>query len=225
MRRARRARGRLAPLLLLVAAAVLSALTTVHPADALDVIYIVRHAEKQARWPEQHDAHHPLSRAGEARAQALAHRLAGVDRDAAERTAAVYASATTRALATGWPTAEALGIPLIADDRTVDSAHLPAFFDDLRRRHADDHAVLIVGHSNTVPLLLRHLGGAAGCDAKLGIASRAAGQLRIQGYDGLWRVTLTRDDAPPPGDDRAPDACSHIERRSQTAGAAPGSAG
>ncbi|MGH7485373.1 MAG: histidine phosphatase family protein, partial [bacterium] len=65
------------------------------PAAALDVIFLVRHAEKADDWPAARDldAFRPLTPAGAARAEALAVRLKG------EGIAAIYSSRTTRTLA------------------------------------------------------------------------------------------------------------------------------
>ena len=61
------------------APSLLLALIISAPAAALDVIYLVRHAEKVDDWPAAPDldAFRPLSAAGMARAEALAARLKG----------------------------------------------------------------------------------------------------------------------------------------------------
>lgn len=156
------------------------------PAAALDTLYLVRHAEK-AWWPAdgELDAFQPLSSAGVARAGALAARLksAGI--------AAIYTSRTTRTLQTGAPLAEAGGIPIAADDATIKPDRMAGFLDRLREKHGADRAVLIVGHSNTIPALLVHLGAEPDCFQRLGITGEP-GSLLIEGYEGLWRVDLKR---------------------------------
>jgi broad specificity phosphatase PhoE len=167
------------PLLLLVLLAA--------PAFALDDIYIVRHAEKADFWPADRDldAFQPLSSAGLARAEALAGRLktAGI--------AAVYTSRTTRTIETGAPLAHATHLAVTADDASTKPAEMSAFLARLREKHAADHAVLIVGHSNTVPELLAHLGAKADCFQRLGITGEP-GSLLVEGYEGVWKVDLKK---------------------------------
>lgn len=157
------------------------------PAAALDTVYLVRHAEKSAFWPSGRDldAFQPLSPAGAARAEALAARLktAGI--------AAIYTSRTTRTLATGAPLAQATGVSLTADDATTKPDQMDAFLTHLREKHAAEKAVLIVGHSNTVPELLVHLGAKADCFQRLGITGQP-GSLLIEGYEGVWTVDLKK---------------------------------
>ncbi|MFL6263525.1 MAG: phosphoglycerate mutase family protein [Thermoanaerobaculia bacterium] len=165
------------PLLLLVFLTV--------PAAALDDIYLVRHAEKVAFWPSEFDAFQPLSAAGVSRSDALASRFktTGI--------AAVYTSRTTRALATAMPLVEATHIPITADDATTRPDQMDGFLTRLREKHAADRAVLIVGHSNTIPELLVRLGAKADCFQKLGI-TRQPGSLLIEGYEGVWKVDLKK---------------------------------
>lgn len=99
--------------------------------------YVVRHAE---RADNSDDA--PLSAAGARRAQALAEVL----QTAPIR--AVYATRYQRTQATVAPAAERLG-------RAVQPSTPAA--DQLLERHRGQ-AVLIAGHSNTVPTLLQQLG-------------------------------------------------------------------
>lgn len=182
-------RLRALPVLLLLAA----------PAAGLDTVWLVRHAEKAESWPADRDldALQPLSREGTARAEALADRLkdAGI--------AAIYTSRTTRTMSTGLPLAAKNKLPLTADDATTRPSEIPPFLAKLRERHAGDRAVLIVGHSNTVPQLLVALGAKPECFAKLGIKETPDG-LMIEGYEGVWRVevgkqgceSVTRESSP-----------------------------
>jgi broad specificity phosphatase PhoE len=174
---------------------------TASPVAALDVIYVVRHVEKVDDWPAARDldAFRPLTPAGAARAEALADRLKG------EGIAAIYSSRTTRTLATGEPLAKATGKPLTADDASTKPAEMDGFLTALRQKHAADHAVLIVGHANTVPELLVKLGAKPECFQRLGIAGQP-GSLMTESYDGLWRVDLKKQ------------GCEAIERETQAAG-------
>lgn len=157
------------------------------PAAGLDTIWLVRHAEKMEPWPADRDlaALQPLSREGTARAEALADRLkdAGI--------AAIYTSRTARTIATAEPLAERGKIPLTADDATTQPSELPPLLSRLRERHAGDRAVLIVGHSNTVPQILIKLGATPECFARLGVKETPEG-LMIEGYEGVWRVELAK---------------------------------
>ena len=164
----------------------LLALLLAAPAAALDTVYLVRHAEK-ASWPADPDlaVFQPLAPEGVARAAALADRLksAGI--------ATVYTSRTTRTIETGAPLAQTAGIPISADDATTKPDQMADFLTRLREKHAGDKAVLIVGHSNTLPELLRNLGASPDCYVRLNIAGEP-GKLLIEGYEGLWKVDLKK---------------------------------
>ena len=107
---------------------------------AVTTVYVVRHAEKLNTTQDT-----PLSPAGEARAQELAHVLqdAGID--------AVFVTQWQRTQLTGAPTASAAGVtPVEYPDpvgvvATVMSSHI-------------GEQVLIVGHSNTVDDIVAELG-------------------------------------------------------------------
>jgi phosphohistidine phosphatase SixA len=157
------------------------------PVAALDTVYLVRHAEKADGWPADRelDALWPLSDAGEARAETLATRLkdAGI--------AAIYTSRTTRTLQTGLPLLRAAGLSAVADDATIKPDQMAGFLARLREKHAADRAVLIIGHSNTLPELLMKLGATPDCFARLGITGEP-GKLLADGYGGLFRVDLKK---------------------------------
>ena len=128
------------------AAAILAAQSAV----AQRAVFIVRHAEKQT---DSNDAGVPLSKAGRARARRLASHLknAGVT--------AIYSTDFVRTLETAEPLARALKITVrkysaTGPDGKPDLAPLVA---RLKAEHARD-TVLVVGHSNTVPPLLKALG-------------------------------------------------------------------
>ena len=168
---------RTSPLLLLVLLAA--------PAVALDNVYLVRHAEKVDFWPDEIDSFRPLSAAGVARADALAKRLEGAE------ITVIYASRTTRALATAMPLAQAAHIPVVADDASTKPGEMSGFLTRLREKHAADRAVLVVGHSNTIPELLVRLGAKPDCFQRLGITGQP-GSLLTEGYEGVWKVNLKK---------------------------------
>ena len=115
---------------------------------AQQAVLVVRHAEKISDTDER------LTDAGHARAQSLAKML----RDAG--VVAIYATDTERARDTAKPLADALGLKLIQYDTgggmrgPVDARPFVAM---LGKEHARD-VVLVVGHSNTIPDLLKALG-------------------------------------------------------------------
>jgi broad specificity phosphatase PhoE len=112
------------------------------PAAAQKTVILVRHAEKA---DSSKDA--VLSEAGHARARNLAAWLARAG------VAAIYASEYRRTIQTAEPLAAALNIPV----ESFPAADPAGLAEQLRTRHPDD-VVLVVGHSNTLPDLLRCLG-------------------------------------------------------------------
>ncbi|MDX1570386.1 MAG: phosphoglycerate mutase family protein [Xanthomonadales bacterium] len=109
------------------------------------VFFLVRHAEKN---PEpEHDPH--LSTAGKARAETLAALLedAGIGR--------IFSSDYSRTRETAAPLANRLGLEI----EPYDPRRLEPFAEELLEMQG---RVLVVGHSNTTPQLVRLLGGDAG---------------------------------------------------------------
>jgi broad specificity phosphatase PhoE len=128
---------------------------------------IVRHAEKA----QDGTADPPLSAAGVARAQALAHRLATT------QLSAVYATRFRRTEQTAKPTADAHALPVTRYDPDQPVADFAA---TLRAGHQRG-AVLIVGHSNTVAGIVSAL-----CACR--IATLAEDR-----YDALYTVRIDRE--------------------------------
>jgi len=112
------------------------------PAAAQKAVILVRHAEKV---DSSKDA--ALSEAGQARARALAALLARAG------VTAVYASEFQRTIKTAEPLAAALKIPV----RLFPAADAAGLADRLRTLHSGD-VVLVVGHSNTLPEVMKCLG-------------------------------------------------------------------
>jgi broad specificity phosphatase PhoE len=114
------------------------------------VVVVVRHAEKANDDPKDPT----LSEAGSARAQALAKALANLP------LAAAYATQYRRTQLTAKPAADAAGIALQV--QPVDAANAASYGTDLaaiiRKRHRGQN-VLVVGHSNTVPDVVKALTG------------------------------------------------------------------
>lgn len=117
------------------------------PVMAADTtIVLVRHAEK---GPGQDPS---LTDAGTHRAESLARSLAGAGVEA------VYVSQFKRTQETAAPTAKAFGLTAvvmpIGQQAQASAAGIAA---DIRGHHAGG-CVLVVGHSNTVPLVMKELG-------------------------------------------------------------------
>lgn len=120
------------------------------PTDAqARTVVLVRHAEKEAE--PRNDP--PLSAAGTVRARDLAAVLADAG------VGSVIVSSTTRTRTTGAPTVAASGATLVEVGLTGGlAAHLSAVAEAVRARPAGE-TVLVVGHSNTIPGIIRALGG------------------------------------------------------------------
>jgi broad specificity phosphatase PhoE len=126
-------------------------LTLVQIADAQQAIFLVRHAE-DVRSRAVVDR--PLTEAGHRRAMLLATVLkdAGIN--------AIFTSSLQRAINTAEPLAKALQIepkPLPQLTTKFKPSDMESFVELLRTQHREN-IVLFVGHSNTVPALLKALG-------------------------------------------------------------------
>jgi len=156
--------------------AALTALLLTHSAAAQRAVFVVRHAEKQSLSNEPGV---PLSEAGRARAKRLAALLknAGVT--------AIYSTDFVRTLETAEPLARALKITVRTYSATGADGNpdLKPLAARLKAEHARD-TVLVVGHSNTVPPLLKALG----CTEDITISASQ--------YDDLFAV-VPRAGGPP----------------------------
>jgi broad specificity phosphatase PhoE len=122
----------------------------VTPVAAATTIVVVRHAEKSTDDPRDPS----LTAAGEERARALSSVLAGA------AVSEIYTTQYKRNRQTAAPLAQTLGISITV--RPVNDSNSATYATDLAReiltRNAGK-AVLIVGHSNTVPDIVRALSG------------------------------------------------------------------
>lgn len=134
----------------------------VSAAAAQSTVFIVRHAEKAGSGGNDPD----LSRAGHARAEALA----AVLKDAG--ITAIYATEFIRTQATAAPLAKVLGLEVMK----TSAAETTALATKLR--NLDGGKALVVGHSNTIPPLIKSLG----IDTPIQIPDDA--------YDNLFIITL-----------------------------------
>jgi phosphohistidine phosphatase SixA len=120
----------------------------------LTTVYLVRHAEKGDTPPQDP----PLSEQGKQRAQELARRLesAGIK--------AIYTSQYARTRQTAEPLATRLGITAVeipvtmnpANPREIAEQSYTAIIEGIRQHPGDP--VLVVGHSNTIPEIIKRLG-------------------------------------------------------------------
>ncbi len=132
-------------------------------------IYLVRHAEK-LETPPQDPA---LSAAGKKRAQELQAILRGVKLNA------VYHTEARRTHDTVIPTA---GLHKIAP-KMIGAPEIDRLVDTLKIKHSGE-IVLVAGHSNTLPKILRGLG----------VAEAEVPEIREHEYDHLFLVMLNIGD-------------------------------
>ena len=127
------------------AAAQIDSQSEARTVPAPTMVVLVRHAEKEAAGDDP-----ILTATGRERANRLAHVLAegGLD--------AVYASQFRRTQETAEIVASAVGI----DVSIVDARDVEGLATRIRAEHAGQ-TVLVVGHSNTVPAVVRALGAEA----------------------------------------------------------------
>ncbi|MGH9464450.1 MAG: histidine phosphatase family protein [Thermoanaerobaculia bacterium] len=163
------------------------------PGSAATIVLLARHAEKL-----DDDANPNLSPAGLERAEDLA--------DLAERFGvhALYATEVCRTAQTALAVAHRLRMPIAVQpggggiEQCTPAVDVPVLFLDpelaapaalaaaLREEHRD-RVVLVVGHSNTVPAILRALGGPAFPEVAIGDDE----------YGRLFIVTLPDGDGEP----------------------------
>ena len=127
-------------MMLVVAALLLANVGVAPPALAADTVFVMRHLQKRQ------GADPSLSAEGAANAHALAAMLAG------SGIKAIFVTPTRRAMETAQPLAAKLGLAIQSYD--------PGDPDGLAKEVAGVRgAVLVVGHSNTVPDLVARFGG------------------------------------------------------------------
>jgi broad specificity phosphatase PhoE len=119
-------------------------------ASAQKLVFVIRHAERADGGASQMQtqADPLLSAAGDARAA----KLAGMLADAGIQ--AIYVTEYRRTQATAKPLASKLGL----EARQYSSKNSDELIRKLRSEHAKD-IVLVVGHSNTIPAMIKALGG------------------------------------------------------------------
>jgi broad specificity phosphatase PhoE len=138
----RRSLRRTVPPLVFLLLAFVAVAASRQPAETTTTIILVRHAEKAAVPADDP----PLTAEGETRALALVEvvRSAGVS--------AIYSTRWKRTQGTAAPVATQLGIPVTTFDGPA-----TAYAAELLGKHRGK-VVLVVGHSNTLPGIIRALG-------------------------------------------------------------------
>jgi broad specificity phosphatase PhoE len=149
---------------LATATLLLAACTHVSPSEPDRTIYLVRHAEKQTGDDPS------LTSAGAARADLLGDALgdAGIIR--------IYSTDYARTRETASPLAKSVSVAV----DLYDASDLPAFAAVLNSHNG---SMLVVGHSNTIPALVKILGGDPG--AQINEAAE---------YDRLYVVRISGDE-------------------------------
>ena len=131
-------------------------------------IILVRHAEKAAEPADDP----PLTAAGEARAAAL------VDALGAAGVQAIYSTKWKRTQQTALPISQKLGVPVTTFDATPGAqGYGEIYAAELLAKHRGK-VVLVVGHSNTVPAILK------------GLRVANAPAITDPEYDNLFIVTV-----------------------------------
>lgn len=131
-------------------------------------VIVVRHGEKLDSTPDT-----VLSPIGEARAARLANMLA------ASNVSAIYTTQFKRTMLLAAPAAKRLGVTPV----TVEAKDMDALIAKIRARNKGD-VILVVGHSNTVPDILKRLGHTT--DVKV----------TEEDFDNLFVVTIQPSGAP-----------------------------
>ncbi len=139
-----------AGLVLAASSATLLAPSAAAASAKITTIVVVRHAEKATDDPRDPT----LSPAGQERAQDLAKALDGA------AVSAVYVTEYKRTRLTAEPTAEKFGLTIQTEPRTdmQPDAYAAALLPKILKKNAGK-VVLIVGHSDTVPAIVKFLTG------------------------------------------------------------------
>ena len=165
-RRRRRRRRRIQVIIIYTAIAV--GLAWFFESQATTTVIFVRHAEK-ATVPADDPG---LSAAGQRRVAELTRQLA--DADVVAGIDAVYSTPYRRTEETARPIAEALDLPI----NTYDAADTEAIMEHIVRVHKGK-IILVVGHSNTLPLLMANMG-----------ASKKVPPIAENEYDNIYIVSI-----------------------------------
>ena len=165
-RRQRRRRRRIQVVIIYTAIAV--GLAWFFESQATTTVIFVRHAEK-ATVPAEDPG---LSPAGQRRVTELTRQLK--DADVVAGIDAVYSTPYRRTEETARPIAEALDLPI----NSYDAADTEAIMEHIVKAHKGK-IILVVGHSNTLPLLMANMG-----------ASKKVPPIAENEYDNIYIVSI-----------------------------------
>ena len=165
-RKRRRRRRRIQVVVIYTAIAI--GLAWFFESQATTTIIFVRHAEKAAEPADDPG----LSEAGRRRVAELTRQL--VDADVVAGIDAVYSTPFRRTQETAQPIADALDLPI----NTYDAADTETVLDTILKNHKGK-IVLVVGHSNTVPVLIANLG-----------ASKNVPPIHESEYDNIYIISI-----------------------------------
>lgn len=165
-RKRRRRRRRIQVIVIYTAIAI--GLAWFFESQATTTIIFVRHAEKAAGPAEDPG----LSSAGQRRVAELTRQL--VDADVVAGIDAIYATPFRRTQETAQPLADALDLPI----NTYDAADTEQVLETILQNHKGK-IILVVGHSNTVPVLIANLG-----------ASKKVPPIHESEYDNIYIISI-----------------------------------
>lgn len=165
-RRRRRRKRRIQVIVIYTAIAI--GLAWFFESQATTTIIFVRHAERAA-VPESDPG---LSEAGQRRVAELTRQL--VDADVVAGIDAVYATAYRRTQETAAPIADALDLPIFAYDADDTETVLKTIL-----RNHKGRIILVIGHSDTVPVLIANLG-----------ASKKVPAIEEDEYDNIYIISI-----------------------------------
>jgi broad specificity phosphatase PhoE len=136
--------------------------------QATTTIIFVRHAEKALAPPDDP----ALSEAGKRRVAELTRQLR--DADVVAGIDAIYSTPFRRTQETAQPIADALDLPI----NTYDPSDTEAVLETILKKHKGK-IILVVGHSNTVPVLIANLG-----------ASKKVPPIQEDEYDNIYLISI-----------------------------------
>ena len=165
-RKRRRRRRRIQVIIIYTAIAI--GLAWFFESQATTTIIFVRHAEK-AQTPADDPG---LSEAGKRRVAELTRQLK--DADVVAGIDAIYSTPFRRTQETAQPIADALDLPINTYDPSDDEAVLERILKNHKGK-----IILVVGHSNTVPVLIANLG-----------ASKKVPPIQEDEYDNIYLISI-----------------------------------
>jgi len=165
-RRRRRRRRRIQVIILYTAIAI--GLAWFFESQATTTIIFVRHAEKAALPADDPG----LSVAGQRRVAELTRQL--VDADVVAGVDAIYSTPTRRTQETAQPLADALNLEI----NNYDPGDTEAILEHILKKHKGK-IILVVAHSNTVPVLIANLG-----------ASKKVPPIAENEYDNIYVISI-----------------------------------